>query len=54
VALAQLLDRFERWQLKLALVEIHRRTDVKIVPLPLFSFPEGEQVEFWPGPRSIS
>ncbi|HTQ95416.1 MAG TPA: hypothetical protein VMH89_01345 [Candidatus Acidoferrum sp.] len=39
---------FGMWQLKLGLVEIHRRTDLQTEPLSLFAFPEGEQIKYWP------
>jgi len=42
-----IMDRFSQWQLKLALAEIHHRTDMKSQPLPLFAFPEEEKIEFW-------
>ena len=44
---SELLDLFQSWQLKLALAEIHRKTDVRTKPLPLFGFPKGEQIEAW-------
>jgi len=48
VPMARLVQHFYTWQMKLALVEIHRRTDVQVEPMPLFGFPEGEQVRCWP------
>lgn len=45
--LSVLLDLFSKWQLKLALAEIHRATDLRVRPMSLFGFPEGEQVEAW-------
>lgn len=48
VSVTKLIERFERWQLKLALTEIHRRTDLQIEPLQLFGFPDDEKVRFWP------
>lgn len=43
----QLLTMFSRWQLKLSLAEVHKRTNLRIRPLPLFVFPENEYVEAW-------
>jgi len=48
VPVALLAERFERWQLKLALTEIHRRTDIQIEPMPLFEFSDAEEVRFCP------
>jgi hypothetical protein len=45
---AVIFDRFERWQLKLALAEVHRKTDLQVDPMPLFGFPEKEDVRYWP------
>jgi hypothetical protein len=42
-----LLSLFSHWQLKLALAEVHRCTNLRIRALPLFAFPENEQVEAW-------
>lgn len=42
-----LLSLFSHWQLKLALAEVHQRTPLRIRALPLFAFPEDEQVEAW-------
>lgn len=42
-----LLSLFSRWQLKLALAEVHQRTELRIRALPLFAFPEDEEVEAW-------
>ena len=42
-----MLELFSRWQLKLALAEIHRGTDLRMHPLPLFSFSNNEEIEFW-------
>ena len=42
-----LIELFQKWQLKLALVEIHRVTDLRFRPMALFEFPEDEAVEAW-------
>lgn len=42
-----LFSLFSRWQLKLALAEVHQRSDLRTRALPLFAFPEDEQVEAW-------
>lgn len=42
-----ILSLFSRWQLKLALAEVHKRSDLRIRALPLFAFPENEQIEVW-------
>ena len=47
-----LLSNFSRWQLKLALAEIHHRTDLRVHPLPLFAFPENEQIDAWSAPKT--
>jgi len=39
-----LLELFQMWQLKLALVEVHRITHLRISPLALFAFPENEAI----------
>jgi hypothetical protein len=43
----RLLELFQVWQLKLAMVEIHRVTDVRVRPMTLFDFPDGEEMEYW-------
>ena len=43
----RLLSLFSHWQLKLALAEVHENTPFCTRALPLFSFPDNEQVEFW-------
>lgn len=47
-----IVESFHRWQMKLALAEIHRHTDMRIRPLPLFAFPEDEKIDFWHVPSS--
>ena len=47
VGLNELLERFGMWQMKLALAEIHRRTQLKTKPLPLFAFSADQQVQVW-------
>lgn len=48
VASARLFECFDRWQMKLALAEIHRKTDLGVAPLSLFGFPDNEQIRYWP------
>lgn len=48
---SRLLELFQVWQLKLAMVEVHRVTNVRMRPVALFDFPEGEQIEYWREPR---
>jgi hypothetical protein len=48
VPVTLLLDRFERWQIKLALAEVHRATDVNVEPAPLFTFTDEEEIRYWP------
>jgi hypothetical protein len=48
VPVSRLIAHFDRWQMKLALAEIHHRTDINVDPMPLFGFPEGEEVKYWP------
>jgi hypothetical protein len=47
---ARLFELFQFWQLKLAMAEVHRVTDVRIQPMPLFDFPDGEKIEYWREP----
>jgi hypothetical protein len=47
VSSARLVELFQVWQLKLAMAEIHRVTDVRMRPMPLFDFPDGEKIEYW-------
>lgn len=43
----KLIELFHFWQLKLGLVEVHRKTDLRVGPLALFGFPENEAIEYW-------
>ena len=54
VPVSRLVAHFDRWQMKLALAEIHRRTDIQTDPMPLFRFPDGEEVKYWPRARGMS
>jgi len=54
VPISRVIEVFRMWQLKLGLVEIHRKTDLGLAPLPLFAFPEGEEIHFWPRAASGS
>ena len=47
VSVSLLVELFQRWQLKLALVELHRVTNLKVSPMPLFEFPADEKIEAW-------
>lgn len=47
VPVTQIFELFGAWQLKLALAQIHRVTDLRVRPMPLFAFPAEEQVEAW-------
>lgn len=47
VSSARIVELFHVWQLKLAMAEIHRVTDVRVLPMPLFDFPDGEKIEYW-------
>jgi hypothetical protein len=40
------LERFPAWRTKLALAEVHYRSDLRTSPLPLFEFPPDEQIRF--------
>jgi hypothetical protein len=42
-----LLELFQLWQLKLALVELQRVTNLRFRPMALFNFPEDETVTAW-------
>lgn len=48
VPMNRLVQTFELWQMKLALAAIHRKTPIAISPLPLFGFPDDEEVRYWP------
>src|SRR5512133_2034044 len=50
VNMQELLANFKSWHLKLALCELHRQSAVRSNPLPLFAFPAGEELEYWPNP----
>jgi hypothetical protein len=47
VSSARIVELFHVWQLKLAMAEIHRVTDVRVLPMSLFDFPDGEKIEYW-------
>ena len=47
VGAEKLIELFQMWQLKLGLVEVHRKTDLKVGPMPLFDFPQDEAIEYW-------
>jgi hypothetical protein len=44
VSMNQILELFDRWQVKLALAAVDRITEIRTGALPLFSFPEDEVV----------
>jgi hypothetical protein len=48
ISVTRLLSFFDLWQLKLGLVELHRNTDLRVDPMPLFTFPDGEEIRYWP------
>ena len=56
ISITRLLSFFDLWQLKLGLVELHRNTDLRVDPMPLFTFPDGEEIRYWPSTttRSLS
>ena len=41
----ELMDSFSKWQVKIAMAELHQKTDLKLKPLGLFDFPENECAE---------
>ena len=41
------LELFQMWQLKLALVELQRVTNLRFRPMALFEFPTDETVTMW-------
>lgn len=49
-AASEILRLFDAWQMKLALAELHRKTEMKSKALPLFAFPPNECVETWAVP----
>lgn len=48
ISTSKLIEYFNIWQLKLGLAEMHRKTELGVAPMPLFRFPPGEQVKYWP------
>lgn len=54
VPVTRMVQHFEMWQVKLALAEIHRHTAIQVDPMPLFGFPEGEQVKYSPRPGQMN
>jgi hypothetical protein len=42
-----MLNMFQTWQLKLSLIEVHRKTDLQIGAVALFDFPQDETIEYW-------
>jgi hypothetical protein len=48
ISTSKLIEYFNIWQLKLGLAEMHRKTELGVAPMPLFRFPAGEQVKYWP------
>ena len=48
ISTSKLIEYFNVWQLKLGLAEMHRKTELGVAPMPLFRFPAGEQVKYWP------
>lgn len=41
----ELMDNFYKWQVKISMAEIHQKTDMRLKPLVIFDFPEGESIE---------
>jgi hypothetical protein len=48
ISASKLVEHFNMWQMKLGLAEMHRKTELGVAPMPLFRFPAGEQVKYWP------
>jgi hypothetical protein len=49
VAMDTVLRLFQMWQLKLGLIEVHRKSNIQIGPMALFDFPSEESIEYWRG-----
>ena len=47
ISASEVAEKFQYWQMKLGLAELHHKTDLQSAAMPLFSFPTGEQVSFW-------
>lgn len=47
VAASEVAEKFNLWQMKLGLAELHEKTDLQSAALPLFDFPAHEQISFW-------
>jgi hypothetical protein len=47
LSMARTLELFQAWQCKLALSELHRRTDMKVSASDLFDFSENEEFKVW-------
>ncbi len=43
----KLIELFQMWQLKLGLIEVHRKTDLRVAPMALFDFPQDEAIQYW-------
>jgi hypothetical protein len=43
----KLIEMFQMWQLKLGLIEVHRKTNLRVGPMALFDFPRDEEIEYW-------
>jgi hypothetical protein len=54
VPVSRLVQHFEKWQMKLVFAQLHRRTDIQFEPMPLFAFPEGEELRYWPRPGAMT
>ncbi len=50
VSASEIAEKFNFWQMKLGLAELHQKSDLQSTPLPLFTFPAGEHVNFWTDP----
>ena len=47
IPMKRIKEMFQLWQMKLALNELYRCTELRSRPVPLFSFPDDEQLAFW-------
>ena len=41
----ELMEKFNKWQLKIAMAELHLKSDLRLKPLVLFDFPANECAE---------
>ncbi len=46
ISAEELIEFFQLWQLKLGIIEVHRKTEVRVDAMPLFDFPPNEHIVY--------